>query len=108
MAMENSCEGGVHRLIGGTSISLGSGVLSGSRRRLGLAKGIGYPLARGCSLQGLVRAFQGLSFVLVRSSCCSLECYVDLVNIWYVLKMLTLDLKYGMSIVVPECMVSLF
>ena len=52
---------GVHRLIGGVPISLGTGIRRGSRRRLGLAKGIGYPLARGCSLQGLVRAFHGLT-----------------------------------------------
>ena len=39
---------GVHRLIGGVPISLGIGVRRGSRQRLGLAKGIGYPLARGC------------------------------------------------------------
>ena len=38
---------GVHRLIGGVPISLGIGIQRGSRRRLGLAKGIGYPLARG-------------------------------------------------------------
>ena len=50
----------VRRLIGGSSISLGIGIRSGSLRKLGLAKGIGYPLARGCLLQGLDRGSQGV------------------------------------------------
>ena len=100
---------GVHRLIGGVPISLGIGIRRGSRRRLGLAKGIGYPLARGAFSprfgEGISKIHPLFLFELVAVAWST---SVDIINIWYGLKISNLDLGYGISMVVLECMVSLF